>query len=118
MRFMLMVKAGANYEAGRPPDPVLLAAIGALGRPLAPHELAILLPWGSEQIQHVGKRRAIGRPTSPTSAMPALRRAVAQVRAVVACCGVETGSVLTLTQVVAKLGRRAIAAIPTTAGFI
>jgi hypothetical protein len=48
MRFMLMVKAGANYEAGRPPDPALLAAIGALGRPLAPHELAILLPWGSE----------------------------------------------------------------------
>jgi hypothetical protein len=30
MRFMMMVKADPNYEAGRPPDPALLAAVGAL----------------------------------------------------------------------------------------
>jgi hypothetical protein len=30
MRFMMIVKADAGYEAGRPPDPALLAAIGKL----------------------------------------------------------------------------------------
>ena len=28
MRFMMMVKADDNYEAGRPPDPKLMAVIG------------------------------------------------------------------------------------------
>jgi hypothetical protein len=30
MRFMMMVKADPGYEAGRPPDPALLAAVGEL----------------------------------------------------------------------------------------
>jgi len=30
MRFMMIVKADPNYEAGRPPDPALLAAVGKL----------------------------------------------------------------------------------------
>jgi hypothetical protein len=30
MRFMMMVKADSNYEAGLPPHPALLAAIGKL----------------------------------------------------------------------------------------
>jgi len=30
MRFMMMVKADKNYEAGLPPDPKLMAAIGKL----------------------------------------------------------------------------------------
>ena len=35
MRFMMMVKADPNYEAGRPPDPALLAAIGKLSEEMA-----------------------------------------------------------------------------------
>jgi hypothetical protein len=30
MRFLMMVKAGADYEAGAPPSPELMAAIGRL----------------------------------------------------------------------------------------
>lgn len=30
MRFMMLVKGNADYEAGRPPSPQLMAAIGAL----------------------------------------------------------------------------------------
>ena len=30
MRFMMMVKADPGYEAGRPPDPAMMAAIGKL----------------------------------------------------------------------------------------
>lgn len=30
MRFLVMVKAGADYEAGAPPSPELMAAVGAL----------------------------------------------------------------------------------------
>ena len=30
MRFMMIVKADPSYEAGRPPDPALLAAVGKL----------------------------------------------------------------------------------------
>ena len=30
MRFMMIVKADPGYEAGRPPDPALIAAIGKL----------------------------------------------------------------------------------------
>ena len=30
MRFMMIVKADPSYEAGRPPDPALVAAIGKL----------------------------------------------------------------------------------------
>ena len=34
MRFMMIVKADKDYEAGRPPDPRLSAAIGQLGEEL------------------------------------------------------------------------------------
>lgn len=34
MRFMMLVKADANYEAGRPPSPALIAAIGHLAQEL------------------------------------------------------------------------------------
>ena len=30
MRFMMIVKADPSYEAGRPPDPALLPAVGKL----------------------------------------------------------------------------------------
>ena len=30
MRFMMIVKADQNYEAGAPPDPKLMAAIGGI----------------------------------------------------------------------------------------
>lgn len=32
MRYMMLVKADANYEAGRPPNPALVAAIGELSK--------------------------------------------------------------------------------------
>ena len=32
MRFMIMVKADADYEAGKPPTPELIEAIGKLGQ--------------------------------------------------------------------------------------
>jgi hypothetical protein len=35
MRFMMMVKADKNYEAGVPPSPELMAAIGKLGEEAA-----------------------------------------------------------------------------------
>lgn len=48
MRFMMLVKADANYEAGRPPSPALMAAIGQLAQELGPTgallEMGGLLP--------------------------------------------------------------------------
>ena len=44
MRFMLIVKADPNYEAGRPPNPALLAAIGTLSEQMA--KAGILLQSG------------------------------------------------------------------------
>jgi len=35
MRYMMMVKADKDYEAGRPPSPELLAAIGKLSEEMA-----------------------------------------------------------------------------------
>jgi hypothetical protein len=34
MRFMMLVKADKSYEAGKPPDPKLMAAIGKLIDPV------------------------------------------------------------------------------------
>jgi hypothetical protein len=44
MRFMMMVKAGKNYEAGKPPSPELMAAIGKLSQDMA--EAGVLLELG------------------------------------------------------------------------
>jgi hypothetical protein len=44
MRFMMMVKADRNYEAGAPPDPKLMAAIGAHSADMA--KRGILLDTG------------------------------------------------------------------------
>jgi len=48
MRFMMLVKADANYEAGHPPSPALMAAIGQLAQELGPTgallEMGGLLP--------------------------------------------------------------------------
>ena len=44
MQFMMIVNANRDYEAGRPPDPALLAAIGALGDKMA--KAGVLLQRG------------------------------------------------------------------------
>lgn len=44
MRFMMMVKADRNYEAGAPPAPALMAAIGQLSEEMA--RAGILLDMG------------------------------------------------------------------------
>ena len=44
MRFMMMVKADKNYEAGKPPSPELMAAIGKLSQEMA--EGGVLLELG------------------------------------------------------------------------
>lgn len=44
MRFMMLVKADADYEAGRPPRPELMAAIGELAHELGP--TGVLLEMG------------------------------------------------------------------------
>ena len=44
MRFMMIVKADPSYEAGRPPDPALLAAGGKLSEKMA--KAGVLLQSG------------------------------------------------------------------------
>jgi len=44
MRFMMMVKADKNYEAGLPPDPKLMAAIGKLTEDMT--EAGVVLETG------------------------------------------------------------------------
>ena len=44
MRFMMIVKADPSYEAGRPPDPALLAAVGKLSEKMA--KAGVLLQSG------------------------------------------------------------------------
>ena len=44
MRFMMIVKADPNYEAGRPPDPALMAAVGKLSQEMT--ERGVLLQSG------------------------------------------------------------------------
>ena len=44
MRFMMIVKADPSYEAGRPPDPALLAAVGKLSEEMA--KAGVLLQSG------------------------------------------------------------------------
>ena len=44
MRFMMIVKADPSYEAGRPPDPALFAAIGKLSAEMA--KAGVLLQSG------------------------------------------------------------------------
>jgi hypothetical protein len=36
MRFLMMIKGDRNYEAGKPPDPKLMAAIGKFAQEMAP----------------------------------------------------------------------------------
>jgi hypothetical protein len=44
MRFMMIVKADASFEAGRPPNPALLAAIGKLSEEMT--KSGVLLQTG------------------------------------------------------------------------
>ena len=44
MRFMMIVKADSSYEAGRPPDPALLAAIAKLSEEMT--KSGVLLQTG------------------------------------------------------------------------
>jgi len=59
MRFMMIVKADAGYEAGRPPDPGLIAAIGKLSEEMA--KSGVLIQSGGLQPSSKGARvRASG----------------------------------------------------------
>ena len=44
MRFMMIVKADPSYEAGRPPDPAMIAAVGKLSEEMS--KRGILLQSG------------------------------------------------------------------------
>lgn len=44
MRYMMIVKADPNYEAGRPPDPALMTAVGKLSQEMT--ERGVLLQSG------------------------------------------------------------------------
>jgi hypothetical protein len=54
MRFMMIVKADPNYEAGRPPDPALIAAIGKLSEKMT--KVGVLLQSGGLQPSSKGAR--------------------------------------------------------------
>jgi hypothetical protein len=54
MRFMMIVKANASYEAGQPPDPALIAAIGKLSEKQA--RAGVLLHSGGLQPSSRGAR--------------------------------------------------------------
>ena len=61
MRFMMMVKGDKNYEAGKPPDPKLLAAMGQLSENMAKAGVLLssegLLPSSKGALVHVRKGR-------------------------------------------------------------
>ena len=54
MRYMMMVKADADYEAGAPPDPRLLAAIGKLSEDMT--KAGVLLEMGGLLPSSTGAR--------------------------------------------------------------
>jgi hypothetical protein len=65
MRFMMMVKADNDYEAGRPPKPELLAAIGQLTHDMV--QAGVLLETGGLLPSSKGARvRASGGKLSVT----------------------------------------------------
>lgn len=65
MRFMVMVKAGKDYEAGLPPKPELLAAMGKLSHEMM--EAGVLLETGGLLPSSRGARvRASGGKLSVT----------------------------------------------------
>ena len=54
MRFMMIVKADPSYEAGRAPDPALLAAVGRLSQEMA--QKGVLIQSGGLQPSSKGAR--------------------------------------------------------------
>ena len=54
MRFMMIVKANPSYEAGRPPDPALLAAVGKLSAEMA--KAGVLIQSGGLAPSSMGAR--------------------------------------------------------------
>lgn len=54
MRYMMMVKADADYEAGVPPDPRLMAAIGKLSEDMT--KAGVLLEMGGLLPSSTGAR--------------------------------------------------------------
>jgi hypothetical protein len=65
MQFMIMVKAGSDYEAGRPPSPELMGAIGKLSEEMT--KAGVLLATGGLLPSAKGARvRASGGKLSVT----------------------------------------------------
>ena len=58
MRFMMLVKADKNFEAGRPPDPALMAAIGKLSEAMS--RAGVLLQVGGLLPSSQGARVQVG----------------------------------------------------------
>lgn len=58
MRFMMLVKAGADYEAGKPPAPELVAAIGQLAEEMT--RAGVLLDTGGLQPSVKGAKVRVG----------------------------------------------------------
>ncbi len=54
MRFMMIVKADANYEAGAPPNPELMAAVGKLSEEMI--KAGVLLDMGGLLPSSTGAR--------------------------------------------------------------
>ena len=59
MRFMMIVKADPSYEAGRPPDPALLAAVGKLSEEMT--KRGVLLQSGGLLPSAKGARVRVSR---------------------------------------------------------
>ena len=59
MKFMMMVKADADYEAGKPPSPELEAAIGKISREMA--EKGNLVDVGGLLPSSMGTRVRVGK---------------------------------------------------------
>ena len=59
MRFMMIVKADPTYEAGTPPDPALIAAIGALSEKMT--KAGVLLQSGGLQPSSNGARVGVSK---------------------------------------------------------
>jgi hypothetical protein len=59
MRFMMIVKADPGYEAGRPPDPALMAAVGKLSEEMS--KRGVLLQSGGLLPSSKGARVQVSR---------------------------------------------------------
>ena len=59
MRFMMIVKADPSYEAGRPPDPALMAAVGKLSEEMS--KRGVLLQSGGLLPSSKGARVQVSR---------------------------------------------------------